>query len=41
LEVLVWREIVIENEEDPCGMLPLLEWSEAIGGKAERDITLV
>jgi len=41
LEALVWREIVIENEEDPRGMLPLLEWSEAIGGEAERDIMLV
>jgi len=41
LEALVWREIVIENEEDPRGMLPLLEWSKAIGGEAKCDIMLV
>ena len=41
LEALVRREIVIENEEDPRGMLPLLEWSEAVGGEAERDITMI
>jgi len=41
LEALVWREIVIENEEDPHGMLLLLEWSKAVSGKAERDIMMV
>ena len=41
LEVLVRREIIIEKEEDPCGMLPLLEWSKTVGGKAERDITMI
>ena len=41
LEALVRREIIIENEEDPRGMLPLLEWSEAVGGEAERDITMI
>ena len=25
LEVLIWREIVIEDEEDPRGLLPLFE----------------
>ena len=41
LEALVWREIIIENEENPRGMLLLLEWSEAIGGKAKHDITMI
>ena len=41
LEALVWREIVIEDEEDPRGLLPLFEGSEAIGGEAERNITIV
>ena len=41
LEALVWREIIIENEEDLRSMLPLLEWSEAIGGEAKRDITMI
>jgi len=41
LEALVRREIIIENEENPHGMLPLLEWSEAIGGEAKRDITMI
>jgi len=41
LEALVRREIIIENEENPCSMLPLLEWSEAVGGEAERDITMI
>ncbi len=41
LEVLVWREIVVENEEDPHGMLPLLKRSKAISGEAECDITMI
>jgi len=41
LEALVRREIIIENEENPRGMLPLLEWSEAVGGEAERDIMMI
>jgi len=41
LEVLVWREIVVENEKDPCGMLLLFEWSEAISGKAKCNITTI
>jgi hypothetical protein len=41
LEALVWREIVVEDEEDPCGMFPLFEWSEAVGGEAECDITMI
>jgi len=41
LEALVQREIIIENEENPHGMLPLLEWSEAVSGEAERDITMI
>ena len=39
-EALLWREIVAENE-DPCGMLPLFIRSEAIGGEAECDITMI
>jgi hypothetical protein len=41
LEAFVWREIIVENEEDPCGMLPLFERSEAVGGEAESDITII
>lgn len=41
LEALVWREVIVEDEEDPRGMLPLFEWSEAIGGKAERNVTTI
>jgi len=41
LEVLVRREIIIENEKNPRGMLPLLERSEAVGGEAKRDITMI
>jgi hypothetical protein len=40
-EAFVWREIVVENEEDPRGMFPLLKRSEAVGGKAECDITMI
>src|SRR5712691_9537218 len=41
LEALVRREIVVENEEDPCGMLPLFEWNEAVSGEAECNITMI
>jgi hypothetical protein len=41
LEALLWREIVIENEEDPCSMLPLFKRSKAIGGEAKCDITMI
>jgi len=41
LEALVRREIIIEKEEDPRSMLPLLEWSETVGGEAKRDITMI
>jgi hypothetical protein len=37
---LLWREIVVENEEDPCGMLPLFK-SEVVSGEAECDITMI
>jgi hypothetical protein len=40
-EARIWREIVVENEEDPGGMLPLFKRSEAVGGEAECDITMV
>jgi hypothetical protein len=29
-EALLWREVVVENEEDPRGMLPLFKRSEAV-----------
>jgi hypothetical protein len=41
LEALVWREIVIENEEDLCSMLLLFEWSEAIGSEAKCNIMTI
>ena len=41
LEALVWREIVIEDEEDPRGMLPLFEWSEAVRSEAKCNITTI
>jgi hypothetical protein len=41
LEAVVWREIVVENEEDPRGMLPLLKRSKAVSGEAECDITMI
>ena len=41
LEALLWREIVVENEKDPRGLLPLFKRSEAIGGEAECDITMI
>ena len=41
LEALVWGEIVIKDKEDPRGMLPPFEWSEAICGEAECNITMI
>jgi len=41
LEALVWREIIIEKEEDPCSILLLLEWSETVGGEAKHDIMMI
>jgi len=41
LEALIWREIVIEDEEDPHGLLLLFEGSEAIGGEAEHNVTMI
>ena len=41
LEALVWREIVVENKEDPCSVLPLFEWSKAISSEAECNIMMV
>ncbi len=41
LEVFLWREIVVENEEDPCGMFLLFKRSEAVGGEAECDIMMI
>jgi hypothetical protein len=41
LEAFVWREVVIENKEDPCGRLPVLEQSKAIGGKAKCNIVAI
>ena len=40
-EAFLWREIVVENEEDPRGMFPLFKRSEAVGGEAECDITMI
>src|SRR5258707_15577290 len=40
-EAFLWREIVVENEEDPCSMFPLFKRSKAIGGKAECNITMI
>ena len=41
LEVFIWREIVIENQKDPCSMLLLFEWSEAVSGEAKCNITMI
>jgi hypothetical protein len=38
---LLWREIIVENEEDLRSMLPLFKRSEAVGGEAECDITMI
>src|SRR5260370_23866632 len=40
-EVFLWREIVVENEEDPRSMFPLFKSSEAVGGESECDIKLI
>src|SRR5258707_2112055 len=40
-EAFLWREIVVENEEDPCGMFPLFKRSEAIGSEAKCDIMMI
>src|SRR5258707_7181537 len=41
LEAFLWREIVVENEEDPCSMFLLFKRSKAIGGEAECNITMI
>jgi len=41
LEVFIWEEIVIENKKDPRSMLLLFEWSEAIGGEAKCNVTMI
>ena len=41
LEALVWREIIIEHEENPRRVLPLFEWSEAVGSEAECNVTMI
>jgi hypothetical protein len=40
-EALLWREIVVENEEDPRGKLPPFKRSESIRGEAECNITMI
>jgi len=40
-EAFLWREIVVENEEDPHSMFPLFKRSEAISGKAKCDVTMI
>ena len=40
-EALFWREIVVENEEDPRGKLLLFKRSEAVGGESKCDITII
>jgi len=41
LEVFVWREIIVEDKEDPCSVLPLFEGSEAVSGKSECNVTMI
>jgi len=41
LEAFVWREIIIEDKEDPRSLLPLFEGSKAVGGKAKCDVTMI
>jgi len=41
LEALLWREIVVENKENPCDMFPPFEWSEAVRGKPKCNITMI
>src|SRR5258707_1639783 len=40
-EAFLWREIVVENEEDPCGMFLLFKRSEAVSGEAECNIMMI
>ena len=40
-KVFVWREVVVENEEDPHSMLPLFKQSKAVGGEAKCNITMI
>jgi len=41
LEAFIWREIIIEDKEDPRSMLPLFEGSKAVSGKAECDVMII
>ena len=41
LEAFIWREIIIEDKEDPHGMLPLFEGSEAVSDEAECNVTII
>jgi len=41
LEALIWREIVIEDKEDPRGLLLLFEGSKAISGEAECNVMMI
>jgi hypothetical protein len=41
LEALVWREVIVKDEEDLCSMLLLFEWSEAISGEAEHNVMMI
>jgi hypothetical protein len=40
-EAFIWREIVVEDEEDPRGMLPLFKRSKPVGGKAECNVMMI
>src|SRR5260370_31990523 len=39
-EAFLWREIVVENEEDPGSMLRIFKKTEAVGGGAGDDRTM-
>ena len=41
LEVLLWRKIVVENEEDPRSKLPPFKRSESIHGEAKCNIMMI
>jgi len=41
LEAFIWREIIVEDEKDLCGMLLLFEGSEAVGGKSECNVMMI
>ena len=41
MEAFVWREVVIENEENPRGLFLVFEQREAVGGKAKCDIAVI